>query len=111
MTRVKVSELIEKAGFGAVTLPDAEREIKGAYAGDLLSWVMGRAKADDAWITIMSNINVVAVASLADVACVVLAEDVELDAEIKKTALEKGINIISSGKPIYETALEIGRYL
>ena len=50
---MKVSELIEKAGFRAVTLPDAGREIKGAYAGDLLSWVMGRAKADDAWITII----------------------------------------------------------
>jgi len=108
---VKVSELIEKAGFRAVTLPDAGREIKGAYAGDLLSWVMGRAKADDAWITIMSNINVVAVASLADVACVVLAEDVDLDEEIKQTALDREINIISSGMPIYETALEIGKYI
>ncbi len=108
---MKVSELIEKAGFGAVTLPDAGREIKGAYAGDLLSWVMGRAKADDAWITIMSNINVVAVASLADVACVVLAEDVELDEEIKQTALAKEINIISSGMPMYETALEIGKFI
>ncbi len=108
---MKVSELIEKAGFAAVTLPDAGREIKGAYAGDLLSWVMGRAKADDAWITIMSNINVVAVASLADVACVVLAEDVELDEEIKQTALAKEINIISSGMPMYETALEIGKFI
>ena len=108
---VKVSELIAKAGFKAVTLPDADREIKGAYAGDLLSWVMGRAKADDVWITIMSNINVVAVASLADVACVVLAEGVHLYEEIKQTALAKDVNIISSGMPIYETALEIGKYI
>ena len=61
---MKVSELASIEGFGTVALPDGEREISGVYIGDLLSWVMGRAKADDAWITIMSNINIVAVDSL-----------------------------------------------
>ena len=37
----------------------AEREIHGIYCCDLLSIVMGRAKADDAWITVMGNINAV----------------------------------------------------
>ena len=68
-----VNDFAAKQGFGVVAMPDGEREIKGVYIGDLLSWVMGRAKADDAWITIMSNINIVAVASLADVACIILA--------------------------------------
>lgn len=67
-----VNELALACGFEAVYLPDGEREVGGAYAGDLLSWVMGRASTDDVFITIMTNINVVAVASLADVACVVL---------------------------------------
>ena len=71
-----VIELVEASGFKAVTLPAPEKKIDGVYIGDLLSWVMGRAKADDAWITIMTNINVVAVASLADTACIVLAEGV-----------------------------------
>ena len=43
------------------------------YAGDLLSWVMSHATAGDAWVTIMSNINVAAVASLTEVACVIFA--------------------------------------
>lgn len=63
-----VNELSAQAEFKALTMPDGEREITGVYIGDLLSWVMGRAKADCAWITIMSNINIVAVASLADTA-------------------------------------------
>ena len=100
-----VNELSSMAGMRAVTLPDGEREINGVYIGDLLSWVMGRAKADDAWITIMSNINIVAVASLADVACIILAEGVELDSAVKETANAKGVNILTADMPAYETAM------
>ena len=40
-------------GFTAAALPDGKRQLEGVYIGDLLSWVMGRASADYAWITIM----------------------------------------------------------
>ncbi len=103
-----MNELSAMQGFKPVAMPEGEREIKGVYIGDLLSWVMGRAKADDAWITIMTNINVVAVASLADTACIVLAEGVVPDATIVETAMAKGINILSSEMPAYETAKAIG---
>ncbi len=106
-----VNELAQVQGFKALTLPDGERQINGVYIGDLLSWVMGRAKADDAWITIMSNINIAAVAALADVACVVLAEGVELDAAVKDTANAKGINILTAEMPAYETAMALGSRL
>ena len=103
-----VSELAALQGFKTVSMPDGEREINGVYIGDLLSWVMGRAKADNAWITIMSNINIVAVASLADVACIILAEGVELEASVAETAKAKGINILSAEMPAYETAMILG---
>ncbi len=102
-----VSELSKLEGFSVLTLPDGEREINGAYIGDLLSWVMGRAKADNAWLTIMSNVNIVAVASLADVACIILAEGVTLDKTVIETAEAKGINILSSVSPAYESAMSI----
>lgn len=99
-----VKQLALHQGFTPVTMPYPDKEIKNVYIGDLLSWVMGRAQEDDAWITIMSNINVVAVASLADVACVILAEDVILDEAIISTAAEKGINIISTPQSAYQVA-------
>jgi len=99
-----VKELCDTCGFEAQCLSDGEREINGAYVGDLLSWVMGRAQEDNAWITIMSNINVIAVASLSDVACVILAEGVKLDDEIRKTAEQKEINVLCSPLPAFETA-------
>lgn len=104
-----VSEICEKCGFKAVVLPEADREVNGGYIGDLLSWVMGRAQADNAWITIMSNINIVAVASLTDVACIILAENVTVDDSIKATAEAKGVNILSTSLPAYETAVAISR--
>jgi hypothetical protein len=98
-------------GFREVVLADGDREITGAYMGDLLSWVMGRAKADCAWITIMSNLNVVAVASLADTACVILTEGVELPEDVKKTAGERDVNILSTELPSYEAAVLLSQLI
>ena len=100
-----VKELSDFCSFDVINLADPDREVSGCYIGDLLSWVMGRAQEDNAWITIMSNVNVIAVASLSDVSCVILAEGVTLDQDVKNTAVQKGINVLSSKKPIYETAL------
>ena len=102
-----VYELSQHSQFNVLTMPEPEREINGAYIGDLLSWVMGRAQVDNIWITIMSNINVIAVASLSDVSCVLLAEEVTLDNELLNTAKEKGINILSTPLAAYEAATKL----
>ncbi len=107
---MKVSDLLAH-GFEAVSLPDGEREIDGVYIGDLLSWVMGRAQMDNAWITIMTNVNVIAVASLADTSCVILAEGVEMPADLVETAQQKEVNILVSSQPIYETAVQLAGLL
>ena len=99
-----VLQFAEKYSLEQISLPSGEREITGGYAGDLLSWVMGRAQSGDAWITIMSNINIAAVAALTDAACIIIAEGVTLDASIIETARSKGINILSSEKQAFELA-------
>ena len=102
---MKVSELIAGGACRELTLPEGEREIGGVYIGDLLSWVMGRATADDAWITIMSNVNVVAVAALTDASCVLFAESVVPEDAVIRTASEKGINLLVSDMSAYELAV------
>ena len=101
---MKVNELASLEGFSVVSMPDGDREISHVYIADLLSWVMGRAKANDAWITIMSNVNIIAVASLADVSCVILAEGVKLDHAIAENAFSKGVNILSFNNTAYDAA-------
>lgn len=108
---MKVGEFAAKASFYAVSMPDPDREINGVYAGDLLSWVMGNAKEDNLWITIMTNSNVIAVASLVDVSAIILAEGVELDEKTALLAKEKGINVLSSEKSVYELCLTAGSLL
>ena len=100
-----VKGLIDNELFKEVSLSSNDREIKGVYIGDLLSWVMGRAQSDDVWITIMSNLNILAVASLVDTACIILAEGVSLETEVLNAAKEKGINILSTSMTAYETAV------
>lgn len=97
-----VDKLIEKLGLDVIELADGSRKITGGYAGDLLSWVMGRAQPDDAWVTIMSNMNVAAVAQLTDVACVIFAEGVSPDPEALNKAKMHGINLLGSRKGMFE---------
>lgn len=106
-----VNDMAEALGLTVHALPDGDREVTGVYIGDLLSWVMGRAGADQAWITIMSNRNVVAVATLADTACILLAEGVLPDDGVAALAAEKGINLLTSQQGAYETALALSRLL
>ncbi len=102
-----VNDLITRLGLTAAALPDGEREIEGVYIGDLLSWVMGRACAGDAWITIMSNRNIAAVATLADTACVILAEGVQPDEGVAQLAADKGINLLLCAQSAYDLAIRL----
>ena len=106
---MKVCELADKLGLEALSLPCPDKEIEGAYAGDLLSWVMGRAESGCVWATIMTNINVVAVASLADVAACVICEDCEVTDEIIDTAKGKGVNLLRTSLPLYEFCVELSK--
>ena len=91
-----VKELSEALSATVICMPDGDRAVSGGYAGDLLSWVMGRARSGDAWVTIMSNVNIVAVATLADPSCIVLSEGVTLEKEVVARANDVGVNVISS---------------
>ncbi len=108
---MKVKNLADSELFAAIALPQGDREIDGVYACDLLSWVMGRAKCDNAWITIMSNINILAVASLSDVSCIILAEGVKVEQDVIDTALDKDINILSTDMDIYNTAIYLNEVI
>lgn len=104
-----VDKLCHIEGFSPVVIFDGEVPVEGVYIGDLLSWVMGRANSGDAWITIMSNINILAVATLSDVACIILAEGVKLDEDVKNAAQQKGINIIATEMSAYNAALTLSK--
>lgn len=84
-----------------------DNEIEGCYIGDLLSWVMSRAEEKNVWITVMGNVNAVAVAKLTEVSCVLLCEDSHLDDDAKRQADVNGVPILSSGRNAFRLAVEI----
>ena len=105
-------QLIQQLDLTVFHLEDADRPITGSgYCGDLLSWVMGKAPADGVWLTIMSNVNVAAVAALTDVACVILTESVTPDEPLLRKAELQGINLLGSSRSTYQCAVALSRLL
>lgn len=107
-----VKELIDSNLFILVNQgEDMEREITKPFCCDLLSIAMGRAPEGCAWVTVMGNMNTLAVASLTDAACVIMAEGAALDEAADKKAAEQGITVLKTELPIFEAALEIWKGL
>ena len=102
-----VESFAKSTGFKTLCMPSPDKEIDGAYIGDLLSWVMGKAQSGNVWITIMSNLNVVAVATLADVSVILLCEGVLLDDEVLALAEGRGVNVLSTPLSAYEASKAI----
>ena len=108
---MKVKELTEKLGLSVLTQGDLEKECTGCYSGDLLSWVMSRAKEGDVWLTVMGNVNAVAVAVLTECACIVLTENASLDEQAKIKAEMQGVCFLQSDKNAYELSVEISKII
>jgi hypothetical protein len=79
-------------------------EIDGGYVSDLLSDVMGSAQPKQVWITIMKHLNVIAVASMTGIPCIVFAKDSKPDEVVIKKAIEEGICLFCSDMPVFELA-------
>ena len=106
-----VQQLIDALSLTVFSLSDPQRQVTGGYAGDLLSWVMGRAQSGDMWLTIMSNQNVAAVALMADVACVILTEGVQPDPTLLSRAQDKGVNLLGTPESTFTAAGRMGALL
>ncbi len=105
---MKVQDLIDKQIFHVVNSgDDTGREITGVFCCDLLSIAMGKAPADSAWVTVMGNINTIAVATLADVSCVIMAEGAALDEVARAKAKQQGVAVLATEEPVFDAALKI----
>ncbi len=105
---MKVKELLEKTTWDLVTEDmDLDREIKGAYVGDLLSWVMGNGNPDAAWVTVQVHTNVVAVALLREFSCVIIADNANISDEMLEAAKEEGLILIESHLSSFDTCKKL----
>lgn len=109
---ITVQDLISGLDLTPFHLEDGTRAVTGGcYCGDLLSWVMGKAPADGVWLTIMSNVNVAAVAALTDLSCVILTESVVPDAPLLERARAQGVNLLGTALSTYACAVGLSHLL
>lgn len=102
-----VKQLSENGNFNVLNMPCPDCEITGAYIGDLLSNAMIKVKKHNVWLTVMTNINVIAIAVNSDVACIILTENAKLDAKSFEAAKQRDVNVISTSLTSFETAVLI----
>lgn len=103
---MRVRELAKKAGY-AVFSEGEDREIESGYCGDFLSNIISRAPDACAWLTVMNNVNVAAVATLIDCACIVLCEGTAPDAAFSARAQQLGLWVLGTDKNVYEAAKSV----
>jgi hypothetical protein len=96
-----VQDLVAELGLQVHAPGDVEREVTGGYASDLLSCVMAGARAGNVWVTLQAHPNVVAVASLLDLAALIITEGVAPDVETVERAKENGVTLLSSPAATY----------
>ena len=93
-----------------VVSQEEDREVNGVFCCDLLSVVMARAPENSVWVTVIGNVNTIAVASLTDVACIILAEGFFFD-DAAISAAKGKVTLLRSGEPVYETAVSVGKLI
>jgi hypothetical protein len=78
-----------------------QREVKGAYASDLLSDVMGRAREGQVWITMQTHKNTIAVASLKELSAIIIVNGGKPDANALEAAVTEGIVLLGTSDGSY----------
>lgn len=109
---MKVIELVSALNLKVFTSENEPGgEIRGGYVSDLLSDVMGNANEGDAWITLQNHMNVIAIASLKDLPCVIFVKGIEPSAEVIQKANEEGIALLGSKEQTFHLAGKIYQML
>lgn len=102
---MNLKNIIETLGLIILTEPKTDLDQFtpiGGYTSDLLSCVMAGANPQNIWVTLQAHINIVAVASLKEVAAVIITENAQPEADTIKKANDEGVLLLSTPKTSFE---------
>ena len=107
-TDMKVQELVDALNLKVLSGANGlDREIEGCYVSDLLSDVMGNAEMGNIWVTLQVHKNVMAIASLKELACVILVKGQTASDDTLEQSNDEGIPFLSTPMETFETAGKI----
>lgn len=104
-------ELADALSLTVVTLPNPEAEVQSGYVGDMPSWVMGNASEGCAWVTILNNRNIVAVAVLLEMACIIVTEGAAVSEEVAAVAEEQEINLFATEESSFDLVARLAKLI
>ena len=105
---MKVKDIVEALNLKVLSGEQGlDREVEGCYVSDLLSDVMGNAEMGNIWITLQTHKNVMAIASLKELAAVILVKGLNASEDTLEQSNDEGIPFLSTTAETFETAGKI----
>ena len=93
---MKVKDIVKKLNLGVAAEGDMEKEISGGYVSDLLSDVMAQTEDGTIWLTIQTHENIIAVATLNDLAAIIITNEKQPTESTVAKADEQGVSILTA---------------
>jgi len=107
---MNITQLQEATGWTCIGSDASKtKEINGVFTGDLLSWVMGHGETGNAWITVQAHSNIIAVAVLRELSCIVVAHGARLNEDALEQAAAEDIAVFYCDLSSYQAAREFVR--
>lgn len=102
---MKITDIIKALDLRVISGNDGlSNEITGGYVSDLLSDVMGNAREGNIWITVQTHMNVVAVASLKDLAAVIIVKGGLPESDTIEKSNMENIPVLSTDSDTFNIA-------
>jgi len=108
---MNITAVKEKLDLNVFVMGNDKAEVLSCYAGDLLSVVMSHAKQGALWLTVMTNVNVAAIAKLIDMSAVLLCEGSKPDEHLLAKAKQQGVTLLGTGQAVFETAVALSKMI
>ena len=105
---MKLDTLVNELGLEVIADGGLDRDISGCFICDLLSHAMGKVDTDNLWITVQTNMNIIAIAVLTELSAIIIAQDMDIAENVIDKAVSEGVTVLRSDKTAYELALMIG---
>jgi serine kinase of HPr protein (carbohydrate metabolism regulator) len=104
---MKVKDIVQLPGFEIINESNMDRSINQLFSSDLLSHVMGNANEHDVLFTVLSNINVIGVASLLDFSAVIFTHNILVGEDIIQKASELDIPLLRTSLSTAEAVIKV----
>ena len=94
---MKLTDIVKELNLTVKSGADLlDREVSGGYVSDLLSDVLAHASTDNIWVTLQIHLNIIPIASMKDLAGIIIVNGRQPDAETLHKADTENIPILGT---------------